>query len=169
MMNPINKIVYLLLFIFFPPCIYAQQASDGINQLGDALVTALQNNDVEAFMQVHLTPKDLEEFNKKTSKLTKRTKQSRNDAEGTLETMEESSQATFEEVVQKGITEQINWKEINFSGVDNITQMQKEGDLYVINNPVVRFMYKDTERKLRINKIAKLDRGWVVVDNVSLE
>jgi hypothetical protein len=41
--------------------------------------------------------------------------------------------------------------------------------LYIIHNPVVRFSYKDQERKLRINKIAKLKRGWVIVDNVQFE
>ncbi len=168
-MNPVSKIIYIFFFLWNTQWIYAQQPSSGINQLGEALVTALQNNDVDAFLQVHLSPKDLEEFNKKTSKLTKKTEDSRNDAEQALETIEETSKANFEEVVQKGIDKQINWSEVIFSGVDDVTQMQKEGDLYVINNPVVRLTYKDKEYKLRLSKIAKLDRGWVIVDAVALE
>jgi hypothetical protein len=148
---------------------FAQQAANGINQLGQELITALQTNSVDNYLKVHLNPADLEEFNKKTAKLSKKTRQDRNDAEQLLEGMEESSRSNFEEVIQKGITEQINWKEVTFTGVDNTTKMQKEGDLYIIHNPVVRFAYKDEERKLRVNKIVRLKRGWVVVDNVMLE
>jgi hypothetical protein len=148
---------------------FAQQASNGINQLGQELIRALQTNNVDDYLKIHLNPADLEEFNKKTAKLSKKTRQHRNDAEQVLEGLEELSKSNFEEVIQKGITGQINWQEVTFTGVDNTKQMQKEGDLYIIHNPVVRFVYKDEERKLRINKIAKLNRGWVVVDNVMLE
>jgi hypothetical protein len=165
------KIILFLIPVLVFGCLmsFAQKSENGISQLGQELITALQNNNVDNYLKLHLNPADLEEFNKKTAKLSKKTKQHRNDAEQALESMEESSRANFEEVIQKGISEQINWKEINFTGVDNVTQMQKEGDLYIIHNPVVRFIYKDEERKLRISKIARLSRGWVVVDNVMLE
>jgi uncharacterized protein YxeA len=169
-MKNINRILLLVLLVAF--CChfsFAQQAANGINQLGQELITALQTNSVDNYLKVHLNPADLEEFNKKTAKLSKKTRQDRNDAEQLLEGMEESSRSNFEEVIQKGITEQINWKEVTFTGVDNTTKMQKEGDLYIIHNPVVRFAYKDEERKLRVNKIVRLKRGWVVVDNVMLE
>jgi hypothetical protein len=148
---------------------FAQQAENGIQQLGQELITALQNNDVDGYLKVHLNPADLEEFNKKSAALSKKTEPSQNDAEQALESMEQSSRANFEEVIQKGITSQINWKEITYTGMENITEMQKEGDLYIIHNPVVRFIYKDKAHKLRIDKITRLDRGWVVVDNVNLE
>jgi hypothetical protein len=164
-----KRIFFIVLIILCGHWSYSQQTENGINLLGQELITALQNNNVDNYLKVHLNPSDLEEFNKKTAKLTKKTRQSRNDSEQALESMEESSRVNFEEVIQKGITDQINWKEVNFIGVDNITEMQKEGDLYVIHNPVVRFSYKENERTLRINKIAKLKRGWVVVDNVVLE
>lgn len=148
---------------------FAQQAESGIQELGQELITALQSNDVDGYLKVHLTPTDLEEFNKKSASISQKSKQSQNDAEQALESMEESSKANFEEVIQRGITDQINWKEVNYTGMDNIAEMQKEGDLYIIHNPVVRFTYKEKEYKLRIDKITKLDRGWVVVDNVNLE
>lgn len=164
------KITLLIWIAFFCSQVsFAQQAENGIQTLGQELIAALQNNDVDSYLKVHLTPTDLEEYNKKTAMHDKEAKQSQNDAEQALESMEESSKTNFEEVIQKGIAEQINWKEINYTGIDNITEMKKEGDLFVIHNPVVRFTYKDKERKLRIDKITRLDRGWVVVDNVSLE
>jgi hypothetical protein len=158
-----------ILFLFICHTSYSQQTDSGINLLGQELITALQNNNIDNYLKIHLNPSDQEEFTKKTAKLSRKTRQNRDDAEQALESMEESTRTNFEEVIQKGITEQINWKEVNFTGVENIKQMQKEGDLYIIHNPVVRFSYKDQERKLRINKIAKLKRGWVIVDNVQFE
>ena len=142
--------------VFWCQLAFAQQAENGIQQLGQELITALQNNDADNYLKVHLNTADLEEFNKKTAKISKKSAQSLDDAEETLESMEEASQANFEEIIQKGITEQINWKEINYTGIDNIAEMQKEGDLYIIHNPVVRFTYQDKERKLRINKLPNL-------------
>lgn len=148
---------------------FAQQSESSIQELGQELITALQNNDVDSYLKVHLNPTDSEEYNKKTALLSKKSGQSQNDAEQELESIEESSKANFEELIQKGIDEQINWSEVIYIGMDNITEMQKEGNLYIIHNPVVRFTYKDKEGKLRIDKIAKLDRGWVVVDNIYLQ
>jgi hypothetical protein len=163
----VTLILYFSVFSF--QASVAQQAESGIQELGQELITALQSNDVDSYLKVHLTPTDLEEFNKKSASISQKSKQNQNDAEEALEGIEESSKSNFEEVIQKGITDQINWKEVNYTGMDNIAQMKKEGDLYIIHNPVVRFTYKEKEYKLRIDKITKLDRGWVVVDNVNLE
>jgi hypothetical protein len=91
------------------------------------------------------------------------------DREESFQSMKDNFSAQFEEITQKGIQEQINWNEIQFSRIENASQPQKDGNLQVIENPVVVFSYKDQERKLHLGKIGKLKRGWVVLDKISME
>jgi GH35 family endo-1,4-beta-xylanase len=145
----------------------AQSVSE-INTLGNSIISSLKNNDPSGFLQAHVTAKDLPELDKNYTSKSK-DKQIEMDREESFQTMQDNFSTQFEEIIQKGIQDQINWKEIQFSRVENTSQPQKDGNLQVIENPVVVFSYKDQERKLNLGKIAKLKRGWVILDKISME
>ena len=146
--------------------VFAQSASE-INTLGNAIITSLKNNDASGFLQAHITEKDMPELDKTYA--SKGNDAQKNDREESLQNMQDNFSAQFEEIIQQGIQDQINWKEIQFSRIENAGQPQKDGNLQVMENPVVVFSYKDQERKLNLGKIAKLKRGWVVLDKISMQ
>jgi hypothetical protein len=147
----------------------AQDQKQELYDLGTSLIASLQNNDADAFLQTHINKKDYEELTRKSSTIaSKKEKTSDTDSES-FDTLEEAYKNNFEEIIQKGISRQINWSEVNFFRVENADKPTYEGNLTVIHNPVIVFTYKEEELKLQAEKIAKLNRGWVVVGNLVMQ
>ncbi len=160
--------VFIFLTVASIPHLIAQQTTTEINTLGNMIVSSLKNNDASSFMQAHITETDLPEIDRNYTSKSKK-KQVAMDREESFQSMKDNFSAQFEEITQKGIQEQINWNEIQFSRIENADHPQKDGHLQIIENPVVVFSYKDQERKLHLGKIGKLKRGWVVLDKISME
>ncbi|QHT65523.1 hypothetical protein GXP67_01990 [Rhodocytophaga rosea] len=167
-----KKLKYILLYSWIATGYaftgYAQEQQD-LNDLGNSIISSLQNNDPDAFLQAHINKKDYEELTSKSSKIaSKKEKTSDADSES-FDTLEEAYKNNFEEIIQKGISRQINWKEVNFFRIENADKTTNEGNLPVIHNPIIVFTYKEEELKLQADKIAKLNRGWVVVGNIAMQ
>lgn len=144
---------------------FAQSPASDIQDLGNTIVTSLKNNDFSAFMQAHLSEKDLDEFVKKQSaSTTKKREHLKEVTQQSLEDKNKELQKRFETIIQKGIAEQINWKEVEFSRIENTTDTHSIGKLSIITNPVIVFAYRNKEQKIPLQKIALLDRGWVVIE-----
>jgi hypothetical protein len=168
-----KRLPYIIMFIWlaigFVNSVQGQDQQQDLYDVGNSIIVSLQNNDPDAFLQAHINKKDYEELTRKSSKIaSKKEKTSDTDSES-FDTLEEAYKSNFEEIIQKGITRQINWKEVNFFRVENADKITNEGNLPVIHNPLIVFTYKEEELKLQAEKIAKLDRGWVVIGNLVMQ
>lgn len=167
-----TKLSYLILIIWLAGgmvcSLQAQDQKQELFNLGNSIIGSLQNNDPDAFLRAHINRKDYEELTRKSSKIASR-KEKTSDADAeSFDTLEETYKTNFEQIIQKGISRQINWKEVNFFRIENDDKTTNEGNLPVIHNPVIVFTYKEEELKLQADKIARLDRGWVIVGNITM-
>jgi hypothetical protein len=147
----------------------AQQQQQELYTLGNSIITSLQNNDPDAFLQTHINKKDYEELTRKSSTIASRKEKTSEDDSESFDALEEAYKSNFEAIIQKGISRQINWKEVNFFRIENADKTTNEGNLPVIHNPVIVFTYKEEELKLQADKITKLNRGWVIVGNIEMQ
>jgi hypothetical protein len=163
----INTVLSCLLAVLVSVNLIQAQPGDTKSELiemGNALVNSLKNNDQFAFMQLHLTQKDLSELAGKQTNTAAEKERKLEVSEQQLEQLQEDYQSHFKQIVQTGIQNQINWSEVELSRVENTDNIQKEGDLLVAYNPVVHYVYRDQEHQITLGKVVKLSRGWVIVE-----
>lgn len=169
-MRKLHYLFFIWLVLFgCSPSLEAQQQEDEFYSLGNAVIGSLQNNDADAFLQAHITSKDYEELTKKSSRIASKKEKATVPSEEGFEKMEEDYKSNFEEIIQNGITKQINWKEVNFFRIENATVQTNENNLPVIHNPLIVFTYKGEEMKLQAEKIVRLSRGWVVAGKLNIQ
>jgi DNA-binding protein H-NS len=130
---------------------------------------SLQNNDLDSFLKVHATENDYKELSDKNSRISSKREPATSRAEQDFNSIEAGFKSNFEQIIQDGITRQINWKEVQFSRIESNDPHANEGKMPVINNPLISFTYKGEELKLKADKVAKLNRGWVILGNITLQ
>lgn len=159
----------LLTLLCYNFAAFAQKEAEELNLLGNALITSLQDNDLDGFLQVHANEKDLKELTDKNSRIASKKEPESKQEDQNFTNMENTFKENFEQIIQDGISRQINWNEVQFSRIVNSGQASKERNMDIVSNPVFAFSYKEEELKLKVDKVAKLNRGWVVLGNVSLQ
>ncbi len=163
------KFFGLLMLITYSCSSVAQQQSEELNELGNTVIASLQNNDLDSFLKVHATEKDYKELSNKNSRIATRKEPDSPQEEQDFKSVEANFKQNFEDIIQEGITRQINWNEVQFSRIENNASHANEGKMPVINNPLIAFTYKGEEMKLKADKVAKLNRGWVILGNITLQ
>ncbi len=153
-----------MLGLMVQTAVSGQTALNEINNLGQSVISALQQNNSDAYLHHFLGKMDVSEYAGKYGSTKEEAEQARQEMEQAVTHLNTVRRGQFEQIIAEGISHNINWKDVQFSRVKVTKQIRQQNQLTFIDQPTIMYMYQGKEYEIPLNKMVKLDRGWVIVE-----